>query len=114
MHLTRENKRGTLFRPSNFGTVRNGTKHIRYGCATNQWDDAMLAPIATLLFLSTLCFAVLLMAEMLFGASSRFAPALCGQGPTAPRHSVSLSFRARRSAVQRKVLRVRPQLRAAA
>ena len=74
----------------------------------------MLAPFATLLFLSVLCMALFIMAEMLFGASSRFASALRGRARSVMTRGVQLTFRARRSAVQRPVLRGTPQLRAAA
>ena len=103
-----------MFRPSSFGTVRNGTKRVRYGSATNPRDHAMLAPFATLLFLTVLFAAVMLMAEMFFGASSRFAAALRGRTPSVMSGGVRVSFRVRRSAVQRTVLYARPQLRAAA
>ena len=73
----------------------------------------MLAPFATLLFLSVLWVLVSLMGDMLFGPGSRVAAALRGETGTS-HPTVLVTMRPRRTAVQRQVLRARPQLRAAA
>ena len=74
----------------------------------------MIAPFATLLFLSVLWVLVSLMGDMLFRPGSRVAPALRGQVRPSPQPSVTVTLRPRRAQVQRQVLRARPQLRAAA
>ena len=74
----------------------------------------MLAPFATLLFLSVPWVLAAVLSGMLFGPGSRVAAALRGEARLAPQPAVTVTLRPRRTAMQRQVLRARPQLRAAA
>ena len=74
----------------------------------------MLAPFATLLFLSVTWLVVCLIADMILRPESRVLSALRGETQPIRQPSVTITLRARRTAPQRQVLRARPQLRAAA
>jgi len=74
----------------------------------------MLAPFATLLFLSVTWLVVCLIGDMLMRPGSRVLSALRGETQAMRRASVTITLRAKRTAVRRQVLRARPQLRAAA
>jgi hypothetical protein len=75
----------------------------------------MLAPFATLIFLSVLWLIVSLVSDMVFGPGSRVLTAL--RGETTPVSAPSIMIRTRLSRVSmasRRPLRAQPQLRAAA
>ena len=113
--LTKKNKAGTLFRPSSFGLHRIGTKQVRYGCATKQGTSLMLAPIATLVFLSALWLAAVVVTEIFSRSGSRIAAALRGKAPVATGMSLVIRSRPARARMpKRQPMRAQPQLRAAA
>ena len=74
----------------------------------------MIAPFATLLFLTVLWILATVMGGMLFGPGSRVVAALRGEARPVRQPAVTVTMRPRRTAIQRQVLRARPQLRAAA
>ena len=114
-HLTSENKAGTLVRPSSFGTIQSGTKQVRYGCAAKQGTSLMLAPFATLVFLSAIWLAAVVLSHVFAGAGSRIAAALRGEAPASTGTSLVIRSRPARARIaRRQPMNARPQLRAAA
>ena len=113
--LTNENKMGTLFRPNSFGSVQSGTKQVRQGSAAKQGTSLMLAPLATLVFLSAIWVAALVITHVLTHKGSRIAAALRGEAPARKVTSLVIRSRPARARVaRRQPLRAQPQLRAAA
>jgi hypothetical protein len=75
----------------------------------------MLAPFATLVFLSTIWLATVVASRIFAGSGSRIAAALRGEAPA--RTGISLVIRsrpARPRAARRQPMRAQPQFRAAA
>jgi hypothetical protein len=110
---TKEQNRNIL--PSQqLGASQNGTKQVRYGCATKQGTKPMLAPFATLAFLLVLWGVAVLVTHIFAHSKLRIAMALRGEEP---RTGMSLVIRSRTNrgrVSQRQPMRARPQLRAAA
>jgi hypothetical protein len=74
----------------------------------------MLAPFATLLFLTVLWLALSLVGDMIFGPGSRVLAALRGDTPAVSR-SIAVRVRLIRApTTSRRPMRAQPQLRAAA
>jgi hypothetical protein len=73
----------------------------------------MIAPFATLLFLSLLWLIVSLIGDMIFRPGSRVLAALRGETPPSA-FSIVVRTRPTRVAASRRTLRAQPQLRAAA
>ena len=74
----------------------------------------MIAPFATLAFLSVLWISFFVFAEMFGRSGSRILSALRGETPVPPALSVTVRMRPTRAAKSRRALRGQPQLRAAA
>ena len=75
----------------------------------------MLAPIATLIFLSALWLAAVVVAEIVTRSGPRIAAALRGEAPVVTGKSLVIRSRpARARMAKRQPMRAQPQLRAAA
>ena len=74
----------------------------------------MIAPFATLAFLTVLWISGFLFAENFGRSGSRILTALRGEASAAPSTTVTLRMRSTRAATSRRPLRAQPQLRAAA
>jgi len=75
----------------------------------------MLAPLATLAFLSTLWLVAVIVTQIYARSGSRIVAALRGEEPVAEGMSLVIRSRpVRERAAQRQPMRARPQLRAAA
>ena len=104
-----------MVHPSSFGIVQSGTKQVRYGCAAKQGTSLMLAPFATLVFLSTIWLVAVVVSRNFSGSGSRIAAALRGEAAASTGMSLVIrSRRARPRVARRQPMRAQPQLRAAA
>ena len=75
----------------------------------------MLAPFATLVFLSAIWLAAIVVGRIFAGSRSRVAAALRGEAPASAGTSLVIRSRPARARVaRRQPMRAKPQLRAAA
>ena len=104
-----------MVRPSSFGIVQSGTKQVRYGCAAKQGTSLMLAPFATLVFLSAIWLAAVVVGRIFAGSGARIAAALRGGAPASTGTSLVIRSRPARARIaRRQPMHAQPQLRAAA